>query len=59
MLHELLEPAEHAIFRMLPAGLPASEVARGLRISRAELESRRSALLGKLETLPPTSGMGY
>jgi DNA-binding NarL/FixJ family response regulator len=59
MLHERLDPAEHAIFSMLLAGLPASDVARGLRISRAELESRRSVLLGKLETLPPTSGMRY
>ena len=59
MLHERLDPAEHAIFSMLLAGLPASDVARGLRISRAELESRRSTLLGKLETLPPASGMRY
>jgi two-component system response regulator DevR len=59
MLHERLDPAEHAIFSMLLAGLPASDVARGLRMSRAELESRRSTLLGKLETLPPASGMRY
>jgi DNA-binding NarL/FixJ family response regulator len=59
MLHERLDPAEHAIFSMLLAGLSASDVARGLRISRAELESRRSALLGKLETLPPASGLRY
>ena len=59
MLHDRLDPAEHAIFSMLLAGLPASEVASGLRISRAELESRRSTLLGKLETLPPASWMRY
>ena len=56
MLHQHLEPAEHAIFSMLLAGLPASDVARGLRMSRPELESRRTALLGKLETLAPNSG---
>jgi DNA-binding NarL/FixJ family response regulator len=59
MLHERLDPAEHAIFSMLLAGMSASDVARGLRISRAELESRRSALLGKLETLPVASGLRY
>jgi DNA-binding NarL/FixJ family response regulator len=59
ILHERLDPAEQAIFSMLLAGLPASDVARGLRISRAEFELRRSALLGKLETLPPVSGMRY
>jgi DNA-binding NarL/FixJ family response regulator len=59
MLHVCLDPAEHAIFSMLLAGLPASDVARGLRISPAELESRQSVLLRKLETLPPTSGKPY
>ncbi|HTX12816.1 MAG TPA: response regulator [Solirubrobacteraceae bacterium] len=59
MLHDRLDPAEHAIFSMLLAGLSGSDVARGLRISRAELESRRSTLLSKLETLPPASGMRY
>jgi DNA-binding NarL/FixJ family response regulator len=59
MLHVRLDPAEHAIFSMLLAGVPASDVARGLRISPAEFESRRSVLLGKLETLPPTSGRPY
>jgi two-component system response regulator DevR len=57
MLHERLDPAEHAIFSMLLAGLPTADVARGLRMSQAELESRRSALLGKLETLPASSGV--
>jgi two-component system response regulator DevR len=59
MLHERLDPAEHAIFSMLLAGIPAFDVARGLRISHAELESHRSTLLDKLEMLPPTSGMRY
>ncbi|HTX11257.1 MAG TPA: hypothetical protein VME22_21720 [Solirubrobacteraceae bacterium] len=59
MLHERLDPAELAIFSMLLAGLPAADVGRGLRISEADFESRRAALLGKLETLPPTSGMRY
>ncbi|MGO9821933.1 MAG: response regulator transcription factor [Solirubrobacteraceae bacterium] len=56
MLHTRLEPAEHAMFSMLLAGRSASDVARGLRMSRTEFESRRWALLGKLETSPPTSG---
>jgi two-component system, NarL family, response regulator DevR len=59
MLHERLDPAEHAIFSMLLAGIPAVDVARGLRISHAELESHRSTLLDKLEMLPPTSGVRY
>jgi two-component system, NarL family, response regulator DevR len=59
MLHERLETPEHAIFSMLLAGIPAADVARGLRISQAEFESRRSGLLGKLETLPPTSRTRY
>jgi DNA-binding NarL/FixJ family response regulator len=59
MLHERLDPAEHAIFSMLLAGIPAVDVARGLRISHAELESHRSTLLEKLEMLPPTSGTRY
>jgi hypothetical protein len=54
MLRGRLEPAEHAMFSMLLAGVPASDVARGLRMSDAELESCRSTLLGKLESLPPT-----
>ncbi|HYB27194.1 MAG TPA: response regulator [Solirubrobacteraceae bacterium] len=59
MLHERLEAPEHAIFSTLLAGIPAADVARGLRISQSEFESRRSALLGKLETLPPTSRRRY
>jgi len=59
MLHTCLEPPELAMFSMLLAGLPACDVARGLRMSRAEFESRRSALLGKLEALPPTSVKHY
>jgi DNA-binding NarL/FixJ family response regulator len=59
MLLDRLEPLEHAIFSVLLAGIPASDVARALRMSRAELETRRSTLLGKLEMLPPTSGIRY
>lgn len=59
MLHGQLDPAELAIFGMLLAGIPASDVAQALRMSRSELESRRSAMLGTLEMLPPTSGIGY
>lgn len=59
MLHERLDPAENAIFSLQLAGIPVSDVAGALRMSRAELDSRRSALLGKLETLPPASGMRY
>lgn len=50
MLHDRLDRTEHAIFGMLLAGLSPADVARGLRISRSELESRRSLLLGKLDT---------
>jgi DNA-binding NarL/FixJ family response regulator len=59
MLHERLDPAENAIFGLLLACIPASHVAVALRMSEAELESRRSALLGKLEALPPVSGTRY
>jgi DNA-binding NarL/FixJ family response regulator len=59
MLHACLEPPELAMFSMLLAGLPACDVARGLRMSRAEFESRSSALLSKLETLPATSVKHY
>jgi len=55
MLHPCLEPAELAMFSMLLAGLPVSDVACGLRMSRAEFESRRSALLSKLAALTSTS----
>jgi len=37
----------------------ALDVSVALRMSETELESRRSVLLDKLETLPPTSGMRY
>jgi len=59
MLHERLDPAENAIFSLLLAGIPTPDVATALSMSEAELESRRSALLEKLETLPPASGMRY
>jgi DNA-binding NarL/FixJ family response regulator len=59
MLHDRLDPAENAIFSLLLAGIRASDVATALRLSQVELESRRSALLDKLERLPPTSGMRY
>jgi two-component system invasion response regulator UvrY len=59
MLHERLDSAENAIFSLLLAGIPPSDVAGALRMSHAELESRRSTLLGKLETLPPASGTRY
>jgi DNA-binding NarL/FixJ family response regulator len=59
MLHELLQPAENAIFSLLLAGIPATDVATALRMSEDEFESRRSALLGKLEALPPVSAMRY
>ena len=59
MLHELLQPAENAMFSLLLAGMPATDVAAALRMSDAEFESRRSALLGKLEALPPVGGMRY
>jgi DNA-binding NarL/FixJ family response regulator len=58
MLHEWWEPAEHAMFSMLLAGVPASALAPGLRMSDAEVESCRSTLLRKLESLVPTSGTG-
>jgi DNA-binding NarL/FixJ family response regulator len=51
MLHDGCEPAEHAMFSMLLAGAPAADVARGLRMSDAEVESCRSTLLRKLESL--------
>lgn len=59
MLRDCLAPTEHAIFSMLPAGMPASEVARGLRMSHVDLDLRRAQMLEKLEALPPTSGMRY
>ena len=52
MLRDCLEPAEYALFGMLLAKLPAADIASALRMSVAELESQRAALLGKLETLP-------
>jgi DNA-binding NarL/FixJ family response regulator len=54
MLHDGWEPAEHAMFSMLLAGAPAADLARGLRMSDDEVESCRSTLLRKLESLAPT-----
>lgn len=59
MLHERLDPAETAVFSLLLAGIPPSDAAVALRMSEHELESCRSTLLGKLETLPPASGTRY
>ena len=56
LLHARLEPAERAMFSMLLAGLPGADVARGLRMDSAEFESRRSALLGTLQTFHPLNG---
>jgi DNA-binding NarL/FixJ family response regulator len=52
MLRGRLDPAEYAVFAMLRAGFPTADIAPALRMSDAELESRRSALIGRLETLP-------
>ena len=52
MVRECLDPPEYALLALLLAGSPPAGVASTLRISDAELESRRTALLGKLETLP-------
>jgi DNA-binding NarL/FixJ family response regulator len=57
-LHDHLDPAERAIFSLLLAGIPSGDVAQALRISRSELEARRSTLLTKLQTLPRTSIIG-
>jgi len=54
MVRECLDPTEYALLAMLLAGFSSTRVASALRISDAELESRRTALLGKLETLPAT-----
>lgn len=54
MVRECLDPTEYALLAMLLAGFPPTGVASTLRISDAELESRRTALLDKLETLPAT-----
>jgi DNA-binding NarL/FixJ family response regulator len=51
MLQDRLEPAEYAVLSMLLADFPAADIASALRISEAELESQRAALLSRLETL--------
>jgi DNA-binding NarL/FixJ family response regulator len=52
MMRDRLDPGEQAIFGMLLAGIAPAEVARTLDLSRSELESRLSSLLGKIEELP-------
>jgi DNA-binding NarL/FixJ family response regulator len=59
MLRDRLDPAEQAIFSLLLAGMASCEVAQALRMSELELESRRSALLAKLEGVPPASRIRY
>jgi len=59
MLRDRLDASEYAVFGMLLAGLPAAEVASALRMSETELESRRSALIDRLEALSALRGMGY
>jgi len=59
MLHACLDSVELAMFSMLLAGLPARDVARGLRMSPAEFDSRRAGLLSKLAALPPTCVKQY
>jgi len=54
-----VDAPEHAVYALLLAGLPASEVASALRMSETELELRRLALLDELETLSAARGTGY
>jgi DNA-binding NarL/FixJ family response regulator len=56
LLRNCLDPAEHAIFSLLLAGIPAMQIAAALRMSDGELEARRSTLLHKLEPLAPVTG---
>jgi DNA-binding NarL/FixJ family response regulator len=55
LLRNCLDPAEHAIFSLLLAGIPAVQIAAALRMSDGELEARRSTLLHKLEALAPVT----
>jgi len=59
MLRDRLDASEYAVFGLLLAGLPAADVAAALRMSETELESRRSALIGRLEALSAARGAGY
>jgi DNA-binding NarL/FixJ family response regulator len=52
MLRRRLEDIEQAIFGMLMAGIPRSEISQTLRMSARELSSREGAMLRKLEVLP-------
>src|SRR5262249_12876720 len=54
-LRRRLDAEEQAIFGMLLAGIPASEIAIMLNISSATLVSRLWAMLRKLEALPGDS----
>jgi len=59
MLCDRLDAAEYAVFGMLLAGFPVAEVAAALRMAETELESRRSALLERLEALLLAREAGY
>jgi two-component system response regulator DevR len=52
MLRRRLDDTEQAIFGMLMAGTPRSEVRQTLRMSARELSSREGTMLRKLEPLP-------
>ena len=58
-LRDRVDAPEYAVYALLLAGLPASEVASALRMSETELELRRLALLDELETLSAATGTGY
>jgi DNA-binding NarL/FixJ family response regulator len=59
MLRDRLDASQYAVFCLLLAGLPAAEVASALRMTETELESRRLALIDRLEALPAVRGTGY
>jgi DNA-binding NarL/FixJ family response regulator len=52
MLRRRLDDTEQAIFGMLMAGIPRSEIGLTMRISARELSAREGAMLRKLEVLP-------
>jgi len=52
LLRRRLADDEQLLFGMLLAGIPRAEIRRTLRISPEELDSRRDAMLHKLEALP-------
>lgn len=51
-LGDRLEAGEQAIFAMLLAGIAPADVAHTLDVSRSELDSRLSSVLGKIEEIP-------